>query len=98
MIPSKDANIYWQGVNRKILGFDNKISAIWQEEKKASVESIQLSRNEALGFLASERKRIMGLTKDQAIKEILKVSKLDNKFGLYVLSLIMVFLGEAFNE
>jgi hypothetical protein len=79
MNPSKDANFYWQAVNRKILDFDDKIAAIWKEEKKASVESIQISRDEALGFLASERDRIMRLTKEQAIKEVLKASKLDNK-------------------
>lgn len=79
MNPSKDANLYWQAVNRKILDFDGKIAAIWKEEKQASVESIQISRDEALEFLASERERIMRLTKEQAIKEVLKASKLDNK-------------------
>ena len=79
MNPSKDANLYWQVVNRKILDFDGKIAGIWKEEKQASVESIQISRDEALGFLASERERIMRLTKEQAIKEVLKASKLDNK-------------------
>ena len=79
MNPSKDANLYWQAVNRKILDFDGKIAAIWKEEKQASVESIQISRDEALGFLASERERIMRLTKEQAIREVLKASKLDNK-------------------
>lgn len=76
MNPSKDANIYWQAVNRKILDFDNKIAAIWKEEKQASVELIQIS---SLGFLASEREHLMRLTKEQAIKEVLKASKLDNK-------------------
>ncbi|KOR31689.1 restriction endonuclease, partial [Achromatium sp. WMS3] len=79
MNPSKDAHIYWQAVNRKILDFDGKIAAIWKEEKQASVESIQISRDEALGFLASERERIMRFTKEQAIKEVLKASNLDNK-------------------
>ncbi len=79
MNPSKDAHIYWQAVNRKSLDFDGKIAAIWKEEKQASVESIQISRDEALGFLASERERIMRFTKEQAIKEVLKASNLDNK-------------------
>lgn len=79
MNPSKNANVYWEAVNRKILDFDNCISAIWQEEKRASVESIHISRGEALKVLASERERIMGFTKEQAIKEVLKMSKLENK-------------------
>ena len=79
MNPSKDANTYWQAVNRKILDFDHSISAVWQEEKKASVESIHISRSEALEFLAAERERIMRFTKEQAIREVLKANKLDNK-------------------
>lgn len=77
--PSKDANIYWQIVNRTILDFDGDISKIWIEEKKASVESIYISKKEALCFLASERERIMKLSKEEAIKEVLKSSKTENK-------------------
>jgi len=79
MNPSKDANTYWQIVNRTILDFDVKISNIWKEEKRASIESIVISREEALGFLASERERIMRLSKEEAIKEVLKSNKIENK-------------------
>ncbi|MCK5852887.1 HindIII family type II restriction endonuclease [bacterium] len=79
MNPSKSANTYWQIVNRKMLDFDKKISNIWKDEKRASIESIVISRNEALGFLASERERIMKLSKKDAIKEVLKSSKIENK-------------------
>ncbi|XOF34545.1 MAG: HindIII family type II restriction endonuclease [Candidatus Electrothrix sp. YB6] len=79
MNPSKDANAYWQTVNRTILQLDAALREIWQEEKRASVEAIQVSREEALGFLASERERIMKFSKEEAIKEILKSSKIDNK-------------------
>lgn len=79
MNPSKDANTYWQIVNRKMLGFDRKITDIWHEEKRASIESIHISRKEALGYLASERERIMRLSKEEAIKEVLKSSKIENK-------------------
>jgi len=79
MNPSKDANTYWQIVNRKCLDFDRSIRDIWQEEKRASIESIHISREEALGFLASERERIMRLSKEEAIKEVLKSRKLENK-------------------
>ena len=79
MNPSKDATAYWQTVNRKILGSDEKISKIWKEEKRASIESIHISRKEALGFLASERERIMRLSKKAAINEVLKSSKIETK-------------------
>lgn len=79
MNPSKNASVYWQIINRRILDFDHIISDLWQEEKRASVESIHISKEEALDFIASERERIMKLTKKQAIKEVLKLSKLENK-------------------
>ncbi len=79
MNPSKDANVYWQIVNRTMLRFDKKISDVWKDEKRASIESIHISRKEALGFLASERERIMQLSKAEAIKEVLKSSKIENK-------------------
>jgi type II restriction enzyme len=79
MNPSKNANTYWQIVNRTILDYDTDIREIWIEEKKASVESIHISREEALCFLASERERIMKLSKEEAIKEVLKYSKIENK-------------------
>ena len=79
MNPSKDANTYWQIVNRTILDFDVSIGNIWKEEKRASVESIYVSREESLGFLAAERERIMRLSKKEAIKEVLKSSKIENK-------------------
>ncbi len=79
MNPSKDAPAYWQTLNRTMLGFDKKISDLWREEKKASAESVNISREESLRFLASERERIMKMSKDQAISEILRSSKIDGK-------------------
>ncbi len=81
MNPSKNANDYWQVVNRTILDFDTSIREIWQEEKRASVEAIQLSKAEAVGFLAIERERIMGLSKEEAIAEVLQSRKIDKKIN-----------------
>ncbi len=79
MNPSKNAHTYWQIVNRKMLDFDRRINDIWKDEKKASIESISISRKEALGFLAFERERIMKLSRADAIKEVLTASKIQNK-------------------
>lgn len=79
MNPSKNANAYWQIVNRKILNFDGGLSKIWKEEKQATIESIPILREEALGFLSLERERIMSLSKEEAIKEVLKSRKIENK-------------------
>lgn len=77
--PSKDAHNYWQTINRTILDFDSRLSDVWNAEKKAAGEAIQIIREEALRFLAGERERIMRLSKEEAIGEVLKSSKIENK-------------------
>ena len=79
MNPSKNADSYWQVVNRKMLDSDRELSNIWKDEKTASIESIGISKKEALIFLSTERERIMKLTKGEAIREVLKSSKIENK-------------------
>jgi len=79
MNPSKAAVAYWQPVNRAFLDSDNRVSAMWREEKIASLESIHLAREEALQFLAAERERIMRLSRKQAIREVLKWRKIENR-------------------
>lgn len=77
--PSKSAMAYWQAVNLAMLRFDKRIAELWREEKIALVESIALSKEEALQFLAKERERIMRLSREDAIKEVLKSSRVDNR-------------------
>ncbi len=77
--PSKSASSYWKTVNRTLLDFDARLSSIWREEKLASNEAMLISKEEALTFLAAERARIMRLSRDEAIKEVLMWRKLDNK-------------------
>ena len=77
--PSKSASIYWKTVNRTLLDFDVRLSSIWREEKLASNEATLISKEEALTFLAAERERIMRLSRDEAIKEVLIWRKLEKK-------------------
>jgi hypothetical protein len=77
--PSKDATAYWQAINRVIINDDASLRDIWSDEKKASSESIILAKEEALQFFASERTRLMQLSREDAIKEVLRLSKIANK-------------------
>lgn len=79
MNPSKDAATYWQIVNRTFIAADDSIGDIWREEKIASVESIGLARQAALRFLAVERERIMRLTREEAIQEVIKWRKIETR-------------------
>ena len=66
-------------IHLRMLDFDELIREFWLEEKSATLEAIQISQNEALTFLATERERILKLSKDEAIQEVLKASKIDTK-------------------
>ena len=52
---------------------------LWQTEKEASVEATVIAKEEGLRFLASEREKIMRMSHEEALKEIIKLSKIDRK-------------------
>ena len=79
MNPSKNAVAYWQTVNRTLLDADATLSSIWREEKIATVKSILMSKEEALRFLQEARMRIMRMSKQEAVTELLRASKLDKR-------------------
>jgi len=79
MNPSKSAVDYWIGLNKTILNQSKIIMDIWQSEKLVATESIEISKKEALKFLASKREKIMRMSHDEALKELIKASKIDSK-------------------
>lgn len=77
--PSKDAVSFWTAINRIFLRFDDSIAQIYKEERIALSESIEVAREEGLFFLPSERKRIMGLSHRDALKQLLEVHNVDGR-------------------
>ena len=77
--PSKNATDYWLAVNKTILSFSKKIEPIWDIEKKVATESISIAKEEALTFLAQEREKIMRMTHKEALKELIKIHKIESK-------------------
>ena len=80
MLPTKSANDYWQTVSHVLLN-RRGASDLWREEKIALLESIEIARAEALRFLAEERQRIMKLSRQDAIREVLVGRKLDARIS-----------------
>lgn len=70
ILPTKNASNYWQAVNRTLLSRKGA-SELWREEKIALLESVEIAKKEALRFLVEERKRIMNLSRQEAIQEVL---------------------------
>ena len=77
--PTKSAVDYWSTINKTMLSFSKKILGLWEAEKIASIEAIAVAKEESLNFLAKEREKIMKLSHKEALNELIKVSKIDNK-------------------
>jgi type II restriction enzyme len=77
--PSKSAIDYWITINKTILSFSKKIESLWGIEKIATTESIIIAKNEALTFLAQEREKIMNMTNQEALRELIKIRKIESR-------------------
>jgi hypothetical protein len=69
--PSQDASQYWLAVNKTMLNFSEAI--------EAAVESIVAAKKEALTFLAEEREKIMRMSHEEAIRELIQVHKIESR-------------------
>ncbi len=77
--PSKSATDYWNAINKTILNFSKKMNPLWELEKNAAIESISIAKEEALNFLAQEREKIMRMSHEDALKELIKVHKIESR-------------------
>jgi len=77
--PSKNATDYWLAINKSILSFSKKIQPLWDIEKGVATESIAVAKEEALTFLAQEREKIMRMSHKEALKELIKVHKIESR-------------------
>jgi type II restriction enzyme len=79
--PSKDAIAYWTSVNRAMLSFDKKIADLWKVEKQAAIESVAAAKELALAYLAGEREKIMRMSHDEAIRELIKINRIESRIA-----------------
>ena len=77
--PSKNATDYWLAINKTILSFSKAIEPLWSIEKEVTTESIAISKEEALTFLAQEREKIMRMSHNEALKELIKLHKIESR-------------------
>lgn len=77
--PQKDANAYWLAVNQKMLGFSKVMGQLWKKEKQAAIDSVAAAKEEALTFLAGEREKIMRMSHEEALLELVRVHKLESR-------------------
>jgi len=74
MSASRDARSHWAGINRTLLCSDAAVNRLWCAEMTAAEEALSITKAEALTYLAAERKRISGLSREEAISRLLASS------------------------
>lgn len=79
---SKNATDYWLGINKTLLEFSKIIEKLWQVEKQASLESIEIAKDGDLTFLAKQREKIMRMSHEEALNELIRVHKIDSKIRI----------------
>ncbi len=62
-----------------MLGFSKPIEELWKVEKQATIESIAVAKEESLAVLANEREKIMHMGHEEALLELIKVHKVENR-------------------
>jgi type II restriction enzyme len=79
--PTKSAVDYWTTLNKAILSSSMNIEQLWNMEKIASSEAITISKEEALTYLANEREKIMRMSHNEALNELIKVHKIESRIN-----------------
>lgn len=77
--PGKRAADYWFGINGTLVTVLKRDVALWTTEKTASLEALQVAKDEALTYLREERNRLLGLSHEQALTELIRASGLDSR-------------------
>lgn len=77
--PGKDSASYWRAVNATMLSAGKEIEGLWRTEKEAATQALAVAKEEALTYLATERERIMRLSHDEALRQLITVHKLESR-------------------
>jgi hypothetical protein len=75
--PSKAAVDYWTSINRALVSSLSPDTELWIAEKTASIESLAAAKSESLHYLRLERDRLLGLSHQQALEELIRMAGLD---------------------
>ena len=62
-----------------MLDFSPILKELWKEEKIVTENSVNIAKRAALNFLARERERICRMNHNEAISELLKLTKIQNR-------------------
>ena len=79
--PSKSASDYWMGLNRVLISSLGKDGPLWEAEKRLSMDSLTFAKKEALEFLRNQRRKLLSLSHQEAIAELVRLSGVDSRIA-----------------
>ena len=77
--PTKNAGDYWVGINTALVSALGTNSDLWTNEKKESLAGLSVVKEEALRYLRAEKTRLLRLSHQDALKELLRATGLDSR-------------------
>ena len=72
--PSKSAVDYWTGINRALVKSLGSDVHLWKVEKLASQESLKIVKGESVRHLTAERDRLLRLSRQEAVRELVRMA------------------------
>jgi HindIII-like restriction endonuclease len=75
--PSKSAVDYWGAINGALSGTLKRDSGLWTIEKTASLTALDMAKDEALQYLRTECARLLRLSHQEALDELIRVKGLN---------------------
>ncbi len=81
LLPSKNAIDYWMGINQSLLTVLKTDMDLWTVEKTASLEALSFAKDEALTYLRAECDRLLGLSHQQALDELIRAVGLNSRMA-----------------
>lgn len=79
--PSKNAVDYWIGINSILVAFLKHDVDLWTLEKKLSLCALNIAKEESLTYLRLEKNRLLGLTHQQALDELIRFAGVDSRIA-----------------
>lgn len=77
--PTKNASDYWVAINSALVAALGANSDLWTNEKKESLAGLSVAKDEALKYLRAEKTRLLRLSHQEALSELLRATGLDSR-------------------
>ena len=80
--PTQDANNYWDAINGTVCTYLKIPLKAWEQAREEAQERLPKQANIEISFWKSEKQRIMKLSHEKAVKQLIKALKIDSKINV----------------